>query len=98
MQANRISDVAERTGIPATTLRYYEHIGLITAPARTEAGYRVYDDRTVERLAFVARAKQLGLSLDDVRTLVALWDGDECAPVQHEMARLVDAKILETAQ
>jgi DNA-binding transcriptional MerR regulator len=93
----RISEVADRTGIPATTLRYYEDIGVMPSPQRTTSGYRVYDDRTISRLDFISGAKQLGLSLEELRTLVGLWDGDECGPVHQEMARLVDAKISEVA-
>jgi DNA-binding transcriptional MerR regulator len=98
VSAYRISEVAERTGIPATTLRYYEDIGIVPPSQRTTAGYRVYDDRTLARLSFIANAKQLGLTLDEVRSLVQLWDADECAPVQQEMARLVDAKIFDVAR
>lgn len=96
--AYRISEVAERTGIPATTLRYHEDVGIVPAPERTAGGYRLYDDRTLARLRFISGAKQLGLSLDEVRALVKLWEVDECAPVQQEMARLVDAKIFDLAR
>ena len=98
MSGYRISELAGRTGIPATTLRYYEDIGVVPPPERGKSGYRVYDDRAVARFEFVAHAKALGLSLDEVRTLVGLWDGDQCAPVQQQMARLVEAKIFDTAR
>jgi DNA-binding transcriptional MerR regulator len=88
----RISEVATRTGFTATTLRYYEQIGLIAPPRRTDAGYRVYDDRAVARLTFVGRAKQLGLSLDEITELAGLWDGGACAPVQHRLVHLLDAR------
>jgi DNA-binding transcriptional MerR regulator len=51
-----IGEVAERTGFSASALRYYEDIGLVTPAARSDAGYRLYDDRVLSRLAFVARA------------------------------------------
>jgi MerR family copper efflux transcriptional regulator len=89
----RISEVAARTGFTPATLRYYETIGLVTAPARTDGGYRLYDDRALARLEFIGRAKRLGLSLDEVRELAAAWDGDECASVQARMAGLVSAKL-----
>jgi DNA-binding transcriptional MerR regulator len=92
----RISEVAARTGFSATTLRYYEDIGLVVPAGRTGAGYRVYDDASLERLAFVARAKRLGLSLEDVRSLVTLLDEEECAPVQRHLTELVGAKLAET--
>jgi DNA-binding transcriptional MerR regulator len=88
----RISEASERTGFPASTLRYYEDVGLIV-PARTDAGYRVYDDRAIDRLRFVSRAKQLGLQLDEITDLVALWDDDRCAPVAHRLRDLVTDKL-----
>jgi DNA-binding transcriptional MerR regulator len=96
MGDHRISEAARKSGIPATTLRYYEDIGLVTAPGRTDAGYRVYDDRSIDRLRFITRAKELGISLEEIRQLVDLWDADQCGPVQQEMLRLVDAKIADT--
>lgn len=59
----RISQLAQRSGVPATTLRFYESVGLLPAE-RTESGYRVYGEQAVDRLAFIGTAKQLGLPLD----------------------------------
>lgn len=64
--------MARRTGVPATTLRYYDRIGLLVATGRTSAGYRCYDDSTVEQLRFIAAAKSLGLSLTEIGELVEL--------------------------
>ena len=88
-----IGEVAERSGFTASALRYYEGIGLLAPAPRTDAGYRRYDDATLERLAFVARAKQLGCSLDEITDLVALWDGRRCGPVQQRLHRLVTDRI-----
>lgn len=66
MTALTISQLAHRTGVPATTLRYYEKVGILPAPARTDSGYRVYDEGAIARLAFVQRAKTLGIDLDDI--------------------------------
>ena len=92
----RIAEVAERSGFPATTLRYWEDIGLLPAAARTPAGYRVYDDASLERLAFVARAKRLGCTLDEIGDLLATWEGRRCAPVQDRLRDLVEAKLAAT--
>ncbi len=89
-----ISAVAARTGFTPSALRFYESAGLIT-PDRTDSGYRVYDERSVERLRFIARAKQLGLRLDEITELVALWDDDQCAPVAARMHNLVAVKLAE---
>ncbi|MBN2623786.1 MAG: MerR family transcriptional regulator, partial [Acidimicrobiales bacterium] len=91
----RIADAAERSGFSATTLRYYEDVGLLRPVGRTAAGYRLYDDRSVERLRFIARAKQLGCTLDEIRDLAAAWDGGECAPVQDQLRTVVQAKAAE---
>jgi DNA-binding transcriptional MerR regulator len=89
----RIAEVAERTGVPATTLRYYEDIGLLAPAQRSGNGYRSYSERDVERLRFVTRAKQLDIGLDDLRELVRAWDGEDCAGVQGRMAEVVSARL-----
>jgi DNA-binding transcriptional MerR regulator len=87
--------VADRSGFSASALRFYEGIGLVEPTTRTDAGYRIYDDRSLARLAFIARAKQLGCSLDEITDLVAIWDGDRCGPVQRRFHDLVSAKLIE---
>jgi len=89
----RIAEVADRSGFTPATLRYYEDIGLLTPAARTTAGYRLYDDASLERLRFIARAKQLGCSLDEIAELSRAWDGGQCGPVQERLRAAVAAKI-----
>ena len=60
----KIKDIADASGFTAATLRYYEEIGLLPESSRSAAGYRLYDPGTLDRLAFIARAKQLGCTLD----------------------------------
>jgi DNA-binding transcriptional MerR regulator len=84
-----ISQLARRTGVRTSTLRYYEKVGVIPPASRTDSGYRLYDDDALARLAFVQRVKALGVELDDVADLVRLWDGSECAPVQERLRSLV---------
>ena len=67
-----IGDVASRTGVPAPTIRYYEEIGLLRAPARSGAGYRHYDASTVEELLFIRKAQALGFSLDEISGILRL--------------------------
>jgi DNA-binding transcriptional MerR regulator len=88
-----IGEVAEHSGFTASALRYYEGIGLVVPAGRTGAGYRLYDDGTLARLAFIARAKQLGCTLEEIHDLVGLWDGDRCGPVQRRFHELVTAKM-----
>ena len=60
----RIAEVAERSGFSPATLRYYEELDLLPAPARTPAGCRAYDESVLGRLAFIARARSLGCTLE----------------------------------
>lgn len=94
MEGLTISKVAEETGFSPSALRFYEGQGLIT-PARTPAGYRTYDAASVETLRFIARAKRLGLSLDDISDLVALFDDRRCAAVQDRLSALLTDKIAD---
>lgn len=91
----RITDVAERSGFTPATLRYYEDIGLMTPLGRTGAGYRIYDDASLERLRFIARAKQLGCTLEEITDLATAWEGGECGPLQERLRATVDAKVSE---
>ena len=92
MDGMRISEVADRVGVPTSTVRYYERVGLIPEPARTRAGYRAYDAAAEARLLFITRGKRLGLTLDEVRDLMVVWDGTNCSATKMRMAELVAAK------
>ena len=70
-----IGALSTRTGVNIETIRYYERIGVMPAPPRTEGGQRVYDDDHVKRLSFIRRCRALGFSLDDIRALLKLVDG-----------------------
>jgi DNA-binding transcriptional MerR regulator len=88
-----IGETAARSGFSASALRYYEGIGLVEPATRTDAGYRIYDDHTLARLAFIARAKQLGCSLEEITDLVGVWDGERCGPVQRRFHELITDKL-----
>ncbi|TVQ55805.1 MAG: Cu(I)-responsive transcriptional regulator [Rhodobacteraceae bacterium] len=68
-----IGEAAEATGLPPKTIRYYEEIGLVR-PARSANGYRAFTDRQIASLAFVARARDLGFSIEDCRALLGLYE------------------------
>ena len=90
MSSYTIGETARRSGFSASALRFYEDIGLVDPTSRTASGYRLYDD---EALAFVARAKQLGCTLEEITDLAAIWDGQRCGPVQRRFHDLVTAKL-----
>jgi DNA-binding transcriptional MerR regulator len=91
----QISEVARRSGFSTSTLRFYETVGLLARPARSQGGYRVYDEQVLDRLRFIGRAKQLGLPLEEIRELVIVWDGGACASVQVRLRQLLADKIDE---
>ncbi len=95
MDGFKIAELSARTGFSGPTLRYYEDIGLLEPADRTESGHRVYDTRDEARLRFIARAKRLGLSLDDIGKLVAVWADGECATTRGTLRELLEAKIIE---
>jgi MerR family copper efflux transcriptional regulator len=68
-----VREAAERSGLPSKTIRYYDDIGLVV-PDRRGNGYRDYDTRAVQKLAFLKRARQLGFSIEDCRQLLSLYE------------------------
>lgn len=93
----RISQLAERCGVPATTLRFYEDAGLLPA-ARTPAGYRLYDEDAVERLAFIGAAKHLGLPLEEIGELLTVWETGACKEVKADLRPRIAARLDEAQQ
>ncbi|GAA2622522.1 MerR family transcriptional regulator [Streptomyces vastus] len=94
MGTYRISQLAERSGVDATTLRFYETAGLLPAE-RTASGYRVYDERAVERLAFISSAKLLGLSLEEIWELLDAGEQGVCASGRTRLLSLVADRIAD---
>ncbi|GIT92115.1 Cu(I)-responsive transcriptional regulator [Jannaschia pagri] len=94
-----IGEVSGRSGLPTKTIRYYEDIGLIH-PNRSGNGYRAFSETDLHKLVFLGRARALGFSIEDCRTLLALYEDDsrESAQVkavaQGHLAQ-IDAKIAQ---
>ena len=68
-----IGDAASQSGVPRKTIRYYEEIGLIAPAERLENRYRAYDEKDIQTLRFIQRARSLGFSLKEVADLLALY-------------------------
>jgi Cu(I)-responsive transcriptional regulator len=97
-----IGEAAERSGVPAKTIRYYEDVGLIRPAPRAGNGYRDYGQRDVHVLRFVQRARSLGFSVQDCRQLLALYQdpGRASAEVKALTGRRIaeiDRKMQELA-
>jgi Cu(I)-responsive transcriptional regulator len=73
----KIGEVSRITGIKVETVRYYERIGLLPKPARTDGNYRSYDPGNVDRLRFIRQARGLGLDIADIRSLLNLSEHPE---------------------
>lgn len=87
----RIGELASELGLNPKTIRYYEEIGLLPAPRRNAAGYRIYGATERERLRFIAKAKRIGLTLQEIGEVLALRDAgaEPCARVRE----LIDRKL-----
>lgn len=95
----RIGSLAADAGVTVDTLRYYEREGLIPPADRTAGGFRLYSDETARRLEFIKQARQLGLSLREIRQLLKP-DNSRCSAVRDVIAaRLsdVDRRLSELA-
>lgn len=81
----RIGELSKRAGIPTKTIRYYEDIGLLPEPPRTGSGYRDDDPSALERVGFIRAARSVGLSLGEIREVLAFRDRGE-TPCAHVTA------------
>ena len=88
-----ISKVAKATGLTAKTIRYYESIGLIAPPIRSENGYRSYSDGALRELSFVKRARETGFNLEECRELLALYRDEHRTSAQ--VKKLAQEKIVD---
>lgn len=88
MDEMTVSELARRVGTSADTIRYYERIGVLPEAERSPAGYRLFDDTDVDRIAFVKRAQRFGLQLDEIRELLDIRERGLC-PCGHADELLV---------
>lgn len=92
MEKLTISTAAKRSGVGVETIRYYQRIGLILEPVKPASGYRTYTDQDVQQIQFIQRAKKLGFSLDEIKTLLSLGEGSCDQTKQLASSKLDDVK------
>jgi MerR family transcriptional regulator, copper efflux regulator len=85
MNGLRVAELAARAGVAASTVRFYERAGLLSPARRAVNGYRIFDESALEELAFIQRAKAIGMSLEDIAGLVAVWPSGSCQSLQAQM-------------
>lgn len=101
-----IGVLARESGCKVETIRYYERVGLMPNPARTEGGHRMYSGAQLRRLAFIRRGRELGFTLDAVRILLGLVDGERqtCGEIEviarghldDVRSKIADLRTIET--
>ena len=102
-----IGELSRHTGVHIETIRYYEKIGLLPSPLRSEGRHRLYGSNDLKRLTFIRRGRELGFSLEEIRTLLKLVNGGDytCNEVktmtlqhlQHVREKMADLRRLEEA-
>jgi MerR family transcriptional regulator, copper efflux regulator len=94
----RVSELAERAGVAPSAVRFYERAGLLSPARRAANGYRVFDESALDELAFIGRAKGIGMSLDDIADLVASWPAGECRSLQARLRAFLAGRISQVRQ
>jgi MerR family mercuric resistance operon transcriptional regulator len=95
LRANTIGRLSRLTGVNVETIRYYERIGLLAAPARTGGGHRTYDEQARRQLGFIKSCRDLGFSLEEIRALLALLADNN---VTCDEVRVLTEKHLATVR
>jgi MerR family transcriptional regulator, copper efflux regulator len=93
-----VGQLAHATGVPAKTIRYYEQVGVLPVPRRSEAGYRHYSRHDVHRLLFIRRARALGLSLATLKALTVELDSGACLTMRPRLQALVTEQLRAVQQ
>ncbi|WP_210251090.1 MerR family transcriptional regulator [Brucella anthropi] len=93
----QIGELAERAGVSHRTIHYYERIGLMAPAEREGAGYRYYDAQSLKRLEKIAVLKQLGLSLDDIASVIDLYFSDPSGiKGKEKVLKILEAQLIKT--
>jgi DNA-binding transcriptional MerR regulator len=94
----RIGELARRTGVPADTLRFYERAGVLPRSARSENGYREYDDADAEHVRLLVDLRSLEIPLADAAEVARFCHSGHCADTAHELPSVIDRQRLVIAE
>lgn len=98
MPGLRVSELAGRAGLRPSAVRFYERVGLLAPARRSANGYRVFDEGAVDQLMLVAKAKDIGMSLEEIAALTAGWPGGECRSVQARIRGFLSRRVEEVGE
>lgn len=90
----RIGELAARSGVTRDTIRFYERTGLLSLPDRSPSRHRVYDASTLDQIKFVRQLQNCGLTIRDIRELVALGTGDGSADSSRKLMEIFRARLV----
>lgn len=90
-----IGQLAREVRVSTDTIRYYESVGLLPPPTRSDSGYRLYSRAEQRRLLLIARAKLLGLSLQDIKVLVDQTFNRSCEHLQQKLLERIPGQLAE---
>ena len=93
-----VGEIAREADVTPKTVRYYEMIGLLPRAERSPNGYRRYSTEDLNRLAFIQRAKALGLTLEEIRELVVVAEDGRCALTKAELRQTLERKVTDCTQ
>jgi Cu(I)-responsive transcriptional regulator len=96
MVKKNIGQLAEETGFSIQTIRYYESLGLLPAPDRSDSGYRKYDESYLQHINFIKNAKNMGFSLDEIKELIYLKSSNDA--LGKDVKHMVKLKMEELAK
>jgi MerR family copper efflux transcriptional regulator len=88
-----VSELAERAGVAPSTVRFYERAGVLTPASRAANGYRVFEESALDELAFIVRARRIGMCLADIGELVAAWPAGECRSLRARLQSFLAGRI-----
>lgn len=92
----KIGEVSQESGVGVEALRFYERSGLLGRPARSQSGYRLYDEGVLERLAFIRKAQFLGFSLDEIRHIIS--DAEKGASPCDNVREIVRRRLSDVSE